>query len=229
MLADPPTRTEEFAYSTRKNLQIAFELARRNLSERVDKQKAIHSKLPPIPEFTPVQKMLAYKPHESTDGPNPKPIQSWRGPYIICSELSPVMYRIRLPDDTKQVFVHLINMKSYRSRQSAPAPDFHKLENLLLEKILPSPALEESETVPPHIGIYQVADVVGHRREQGRHSSHNYVYHLRLKGFRPEADLEYRVHQVPQYQECIAACRAQHQLEKITPPCYRWKHLVLKD
>ena len=56
-------------------------------------------------------------------------------------------------------------------------------------KTLPTPALEESETVSPHIGIYQVADVVGHRRGQGRHSPHNYIYRLRLKGFGPEADL----------------------------------------
>ena len=47
------TTTEEFAHSTRENLQIAFELARRNLSEQTDKQKTNDSKLPPIPEFTP--------------------------------------------------------------------------------------------------------------------------------------------------------------------------------
>ena len=81
-------------------------------------------------------------------------------------------------------YIHLAHIKSYRPRQSAPAPDFHKLKGLFLGKTLPTPALEESETVPPHIGIYQVADAVGHRRRQGRHSSHNYIYCLRLKGFR---------------------------------------------
>ena len=126
----------------------------------------------------------------------------------------PVEYRIRLPDDTIQVSVHLAHMKSYRPRQSAPGPDSHKVEELFLEKTLPTPALEESETVPPHRGIVQVADVVGHRRGQGRHSPHNYIYRRRLKGFGPEDDLEYRAHQVPQCQELIAAHRAQHQLEK---------------
>ena len=177
------TTTKEFAHSTRENMLIAFELARRNLSERIDKQKANDSKLPPITEFTPGQKLLVYKPHHSTDGPNPKLIQPWRGPYIICSKLSPVVYRIRHPDDTKQVSVHLAHIKSYRPRQSAPAPDFHKLEGLFPGKTLPTPALEESETVQPHIGIYQVADVVGHRRRRERHSPHNYIYCLRLKGF----------------------------------------------
>ena len=224
------TTTEEFAHPTRENLQITFELARRNLSERIDKQKANNSKLPPIPEFTPGQKVLVYKPHHSTDGPNPKLIQPLRGPYIICSKLSPVVYRIRHPDDTKQVFVHLAHIKSYRPRQSAPAPDFHKLEGLFLGKTLPMPTLEESETVSPHIGIYQVADVVGHRRGQGRHSPQNYIYRLRLKGFGPEADLEYRAHRVPQCQELIAAYRAQDQLEAITsPPCNKRKHPASKD
>ena len=163
------TTTGGFAHSTRENLQIAFELARRNLSGRIDKQKANNIKLPPIPEFTPGQKVLVYKPRHSTDGSNPKLIQPWRGPYIIRSKWSPVVYRIRHPDDTKQVSVHLSHIKSYRPHQSAPAPDFHKLEGLFLGKTLPTPALEEQETVSPHIGICQVADVVGHRRRQGRH------------------------------------------------------------
>ena len=132
----------------------------------MDKQKANDSKLPPIPEFTPGQKVLVYKPHHSTDGPNPKLIQPSREPYIICSKLSPVVYRIRHPDDTKQVSVHLAHIKSYRPRQSAPAQDFHKPEGLFLVKTLPTPALEESEAIPPHVGIYQVADIVGHRRGQ---------------------------------------------------------------
>ena len=38
------TTTEEFAHSTRENLQIAFELAHRNLSERIDKHKVNDSK-----------------------------------------------------------------------------------------------------------------------------------------------------------------------------------------
>ena len=126
--------TEEFAHSTRKNLQIAFELARRNVSERINKQKANDSKLPPIPEFTPGQKMLVYKPHHSTDGPNPKLIQSWRGPYIICSKWSPVLYRTRHPYDSKQVSVHLTHIKSYRPRHSAPAPDFSQTRRVIPRK-----------------------------------------------------------------------------------------------
>ena len=142
-----------------------------------------------------------------------------------------MVYRIRHPDDTKQVSVRLAHMESYRPRQSAPAPYFQKLEELFLGKTLHIPALKESETIPPHTGIYRVADVVvGHRRGQGRQSSHNFIYHLRLKGFGPEADLEYPAHQVPQRQELTAAYRTQHQPETITPPpCNKRKHLASKD
>ena len=144
------TTTEEFAYLTRENLQIAFELARRNLSERSDKQKANDPKLPPIPEFPPGQKVLVYKPHQSTDGSNQKLIQPWRGPYIVCSKLSLVLYRIRLPDDTKQVSVHLtMGIKSYRPRQSAPAHDFHKQEELFPGKTLPTPAWKNPKRSRP--------------------------------------------------------------------------------
>ena len=90
---DRSTTTEEFAHSTRENLQIAFEFARRNLlSERVDKQKANNSKLSAIyTGIHPRTKVLVYKPHRSTDGPNPKLTQPWRGPYTICSKLSSVV------------------------------------------------------------------------------------------------------------------------------------------
>ena len=189
MLANPPPRRNSLTPHER-----TVKLARRNLSERVGKQKANNSELPLISEFTPGQKVLVYKPHQSYDGPNPKLIQPGRGPYIIlvCSKLSPVVYRIQLPDDTKQVSIHLAHIKSHRPRQSAPAPDFHKLEKLFLAKTLPAPAWKEYKTVPPHIGIYQITDVVGRRRGQGRQSPRSYVYPLRLKGFGPEADLEYR-------------------------------------
>ena len=148
MLADKSITTEEFALSIREtlqNLEIAFELARMNLSERNEKQKAANSKLPPRPGFTLGQKVLVYKPHESTNGPNQSLIQPWRGIYIVCSKLSPVVYRIRLPDDTKRVVssVYLTHIKPYRPRHSAPAPDLLKVENVVLEKTSSTPALDE--------------------------------------------------------------------------------------
>ena len=63
--------TEMFAQNTRGNLQIAFELARRNLTERATKQAANNKKLAPYPVFKPEQKVLVYRPFHDTDGPNP--------------------------------------------------------------------------------------------------------------------------------------------------------------
>ena len=144
---------------------------------------------------------------------------------MICSKLSPIVCLILLPNATKQVSVHLAHIKSYRPHQSAPASDFHKLEKLFQGKTLPTPALEESEMALPHIGIYQ-ADAVGHRREQ----ESSCIHRLRLKAFGTEANLEYQARQVSQCLEINAAYRAQHQLEKITPPsCNKQNHIASKD
>ena len=176
----------------------------------LNKQNVANSKLPTVPEFPLNKKVLVYKPHQSTDGPSPKLIRPWRGPYTICSKLSLVVYRVQLPNGTKQVSVQFTHIKSYIPRQSTPAPDFHKVGNILPGKTLPTHTLDESETVLPRRGTYQVADVVGHRCGQGRHSSQSYIYCRRPKGFGPEADLECRAHQVLRCQESISACRAQH-------------------
>ena len=148
---------------------------------------------------------------------------------MICSELSPVVYWILLPDATKQVSVHSAHIKSCRPRQSAPASDFHKLEKLFQGKILPTPPLEESEMALPHKDIYQ-ADAVGHRRKQERRSSYSCIHRLRLKAFGTEANLEYQARHVSQCLEINAAYRTQHQLEKITPPpCNKQNHIASKD
>ena len=86
--ADP----EEFAPNTRDNLQIAFELARRNLAQRADKQAEQNDKLKPYPVFKPGQEVLVYRPYQDPDGSNPKMLLPWRGPYVVCSQSSPVVY-----------------------------------------------------------------------------------------------------------------------------------------
>ena len=73
--------------------------------------------------------------------------------------------------------------------KTAPAPDFHELDDAWLGKPLPTPTLEESETVRPLLCEYQVTDIVGHRRGQGRHGPYDHRYRLRLKGYGLEADV----------------------------------------
>ena len=119
------TDTEEFAQNTRGNLQIAFGLERRQLTERTDKQAEQNSKLKPYPVFKPGQEVLVYRPYQDSDGPNPKLLLPWRRPYVVCSQLSPVN-RVRLTNDARQVSVHLAHMKPYHQRETPPAPQFEK-------------------------------------------------------------------------------------------------------
>ena len=69
--------TEVLAQGTRDNLQIAFELARRNLTEHATRQVANNGKLAPYPVFKPGQKVLMYRPFQDTDGPNPNILLPW--------------------------------------------------------------------------------------------------------------------------------------------------------
>ena len=138
------TTTEEFANSTRNNLQIAFELTRRNLSERVDKQRLTNPSYPLYRNLLPDKRCwytdLIRRPIERTQSLSSH--DEGRTLHIAsCRRL--VVYRVRIPDDTKQVSVHLAHIKSYKPPQSPPAPDFRKLEDSFLGKTLPTPALDE--------------------------------------------------------------------------------------
>ena len=113
--------TDVFAQDKRDNLQIAFELARRNLTERVTRQAADNDKRAPCPVFIHGQKVLVYKPFHDTECPNPKLLLLWRGPYTICSQLSPVVYRVRR-NETREVSLHLAHIKPYHPREKPPAP-----------------------------------------------------------------------------------------------------------
>ena len=166
--------TEMFAQNTRDNLQIAFELARRNLTERATKQAANNKKLAPYPVLKPGQKALVYRPFQDTDDPNPKLLLPWRGPHIICSQLSPVVYRVRRTNETREVSVHLAHIKPYHQREKPPAPEFDKLANFFLGKQIPLPALDHQDQILPRIESYIVDRVVGHKRGPGSKNTHNY-------------------------------------------------------
>ena len=58
--------SEEFAQNTRDISQTAFELARRNLTERADRQAENNSKLRSYPVFQSGQEVLVYKPYHHT-------------------------------------------------------------------------------------------------------------------------------------------------------------------
>ena len=69
--------TEEFTPNTRDNLQIALHLARRNLTERADKQAEENSKIKPYPVFK--KKNLDRRKYSCTDFTRIRmgPTQNW--------------------------------------------------------------------------------------------------------------------------------------------------------
>ena len=170
--------TEELAQNTRDNLQIAFELARKNLTERADKQAQQNSKLKPYPVFKIGQEVLVNRPYQDSDGPNPKLLLPWRGSYVVCSQLSTVVYRVRLTNDTREVSVYLAHIKPNHQRETTPAPQCEKLAELFLGKLIPLPELDHPGATQPKIESYFVDRVVDHRRRPGRPRPHNYKYRL---------------------------------------------------
>ena len=73
---------------TVENVQVAYELARRNLGERADKQAVVNETLS-FPSFKAGEQVLIHCPYNEADGPNPKLISPWRGPYTVRAQMSP--------------------------------------------------------------------------------------------------------------------------------------------
>ena len=181
----------------RFNLQIAFELARRNRTERAKKKAEHNSKLKPYPVFKPGQEVLVYRPYQDSDGPKPNLLLPWRGPCVVRSQISPVVYRVRLTNDTQQVSLHLAHIKPYHQQETPPAPHFEKLVELFLGEPIPPPELDDPDAAQPKTESYSVDWVIDHKRRPGRPSRHNYKYRLRLRGYGPESDLEYCADEIP--------------------------------
>ena len=85
----------EYSRLTVEILQLAYEIARRNLQEeRTDEQIESSEKLS-IPQYQPGHQVLVvHRPYTVADEPNPKLISPWRGPFAVRSQLSPVIYRV---------------------------------------------------------------------------------------------------------------------------------------
>lgn len=84
--------------------------------------------------FMPGQQVLPSNSHQSDDGPNPKRLRLWRGPYSVWAQLSPVVYRVRPSScDSNGVSVYLTNLKHYRA---------NKMQALFIAKLIPLPALQ---------------------------------------------------------------------------------------
>ena len=88
-----PQNQLDYSKQTVENLQLAYELARRNLKERADKQAVVNETLS-FPSFKTGEQVLIHRPYNEADGPNPKLISPWRGPYTVRAQMSFVIYRV---------------------------------------------------------------------------------------------------------------------------------------
>ena len=144
---------------------------------------------------------------------------SWGGPYVICSQLSPVVYRVRRMNETREISVHLAYLKPYHPRETPPAPEFDKLAELSWENKFPYPRwtiLVKLNQQLSHTSLTEWS-VTSLDRAGKVCTILNTAWHMRLRGYGPESDLEYRADEVPRCHALIAAYRTKNGLH-IAPP-----------
>ncbi len=107
--------------------------------------------------------MLVHRPHQASDGPNPKLGMPWRGPYVVCSQSSPVVYRVKKQGDTKETSIHLAHLKKYYARDAPPSPDMDEIGHLFLGQRIPVPDLDRPELTQPRVGRYIIDSIVNYR------------------------------------------------------------------
>lgn len=57
--------------------------------------------------------MLVHRPYTNADGPNPKIVSPWRGPFTVRSQLSPVIYRVARDCELAETSVYLGRITAY--------------------------------------------------------------------------------------------------------------------
>ena len=204
-----PQSQFDYSKQTVKNLQLAYELARRNLKERADKQAVANETLS-FPSFKPGEQVLIHRPYSYTeaDGPNPKLISPWRGPYTVRAQTSPVIYHVTKDGNTAEITVQFGRMKKYFVPLSSPAPNLDALDDLFLGTALPVPDLEGSLS-KVMIGAFTVESIDGHKRGVGAASLANFQYHHKLEGYPTQMGIWRHVNAIPQCREdMIASYRA---------------------
>ena len=116
ILGVPPTSAPQsqldYSKQTVENLQFAYDLARRNLKERADKQAVANETLS-FPSFKPRGQVLIRRPYTEAYGLNPKLISPWRGSYTVRAQTSAVTYRVTKDGNPAEIAAHLGRVKTY--------------------------------------------------------------------------------------------------------------------
>ena len=102
----------EYSRRTVEKSQVAYEIARGTFQDCAEKQAESNEKLS-IPLCQPGEQVLVHRPDTVADGPNPKLISPWRGPFTVRSQLSPVVFRAARDGELAETSVHLGRIKAY--------------------------------------------------------------------------------------------------------------------
>ena len=159
---------------TADNLKLGYEITRRSLRERAENQTNAHENMT-FPSFQPGDRVRIHRPYTEADGPNPKLISPWRGPFVVRSRLSPAIYSVSKGDQPEGTTIHLACIKPYYAPPAAPTSDFDALDDLFLGTKIPLPDFENVAS-QVRIGNFVVKAMENHKRAPGKPSLTNFQY-----------------------------------------------------
>ena len=152
--------------------------------------------------------MLVHRPATVTDGPNPKLISLWHGPFTVRSRVSPVIYRASKDGELAETSVHLARMKKYHALCPNVVPDFTALDEMFLGTKLPIPDLDGS-VFAVKIGPYVIDGIDSFKGAAGRPSKKNFQYFFLVKDRPRGLGIWRHPKDVPQCHEMIRSYRKQ--------------------
>lgn len=152
----------EFLRQTVANMQLGYDISRRNFTERADKQAVPNEKWP-VPEYFPGEQVLVHGLYTLVDCPNHKLIILWRGPCTARSKLSPVVYRASCDGEITETSAHWARIQLFNIRKSIINPSLSELGGFFLGAILAVSDLDATVlTVPIYVSTIEV--ITAHTR-----------------------------------------------------------------
>ena len=122
--------------------------------------------------YQPGNKIFVHCPYTEADGPNPKLISPWKGPYVVRSRLSPVIYSVSKGDQPEEISVHLGRTKPYFETLDSSVTDWEALDELFLGQKIPMPDLNRNSS-KIKIGNLTVRAVERHDQKCNRQTANH--------------------------------------------------------
>lgn len=201
-----PQAPLELKIRTNDNLQLAYEVARRIMSEKVKAKNDRNATLSFL-QFKAGDRDLTHKAYSPADGPDAKLARLWRGSYVVLSRLLPVVYRAtREEDKTETTSVLLARMKPFLRRYPGKEHGTEPDDTLFLGRQIPLPELRSSRP-SVQVGRYEVRQIDAHKRVLGAPSPTSFQYILVLEGWPQNMGLWRHHKAIPQCAELIESYR----------------------